>query len=113
MSAYEHKEYDRTLLGQIRNKLHFPPRADIKKHLQQRHISCEELLAVILGALLPFSQMLKDLLKMFEDACAQQTVHNLRIEFDFSKYDSYVEMSLDQFKQQVRSTEKSGNVLIA
>lgn len=106
VAQFEHKEYDRALLGQIRSKLHFPPQANMKKYLKQRNISCEELLGALLEVLLPFSQMLKDLLKMFEDACAQQTAHKLRIKFDFSKYNSCYEVNLDQFKQQFRSSEK-------
>ena len=106
VAQFEHKAYDYALLEQIRSNLHFPQKANMKKYLKQHNTSCEELLGAVLNVLLPFSQMLKGLLKMFEDACAQQTEHNLRIKFDFSKYNSYYEINLDQFKQQFRSSEK-------
>ena len=106
VAQFEHKAYDYALLEQIRSNLHFLPKANMKKYLKQHNTSCEELLGAVLDALLPFSQMLKDLLKMFEDARAQQTAHNLKIKFDFSKYNSYYEINLDQFKQQFRSSEK-------
>jgi len=67
-------------------------------------ISTEALLAAVLNAMQPFSQMLNDLLCMFEKASAQYNNVNLQIRFDFNASDQPFQFDLENFRKTVHSS---------
>ena len=103
-AQFHDDHYDANLEKQIRCDLKLPTRGQMLDLLKKKEISVEELLTAILNAMKPFSQMLNDLLRMFEQASAQSSNTNLRIEFDFNKKLPLFQFKLDYFKKTVQSS---------
>ncbi|MBD5478170.1 MAG: hypothetical protein HDR14_02600 [Lachnospiraceae bacterium] len=96
--------YDKELEKQIRKNLALSDTVNIKKALKEEEISKEQLLLAILTAMQPFSQMICDLLKMFEKASAGQGDYNLRIQMKFKGMDNALNFSLENFRQYEKTT---------
>ena len=64
-------DYDADLERQIRIALKLPATGQMLDFIKNQAICVEDLLAAILNAMQPFSQMLVDLYQMFEQASAQ------------------------------------------
>jgi hypothetical protein len=99
-AKFDHKEYDQELLRRIADRLGFSGQKITADLLKRNGISCEKLLQVVLQEMPPFSQMLGDLLVMFQRAGAQQSDHNIKISFDFNKSRELFQTDLDFFRQQ-------------
>ncbi|MDE6627233.1 MAG: hypothetical protein K2K56_12795 [Lachnospiraceae bacterium] len=101
--------YDKELERQIRNNLGLPDTISIKKSLKNDNdniISIEDLLFAILTAMQPFSQMICDLLKMFEKASAGQGDYNLQIKMKFKRKSNELKFNLEEFRQCEKTTEE-------
>lgn len=96
--------YDKELEKQIRKKLALPDTVNIRKSLTQKDTPVESLLAAILTAMQPFSQMMCDLLKMFIKASAGQGDCNLRIHMELGQVDEALDFDLENFRQYERVT---------
>lgn len=109
-AQFQQETYDLNMLKDIRSRLALPPTGSMPTLLKKHHISCEELLDAVLSCMQPFADMLNDLYAMFQKAGAQQSNHNLRIQFDFNKSKNSFSWDLDFFRQQA---ETSGKCLVA
>lgn len=103
--------YDKELEKQIREKLSLPDTVSIRKNLEQKEIPVEKLLMAILTAMQPFSQMMRDLLKMFEKASAGQGDYNLRIHMEFGSMDDTLDFDLENFRQYEKMTEQACRIV--
>ena len=103
--------YDKELEKQIREKLSLPDTVSIRKNLGQKEIPVEKLLMAILTAMQPFSQMMCDLLKMFEKASAGQGDYNLRIHMEFGSMDDTLDFDLENFRQYEKMTEQACRIV--
>ena len=90
--------YDEALLDEIKKELGFEAECDVHNELVSHKTSPEQLLAVLLKVMKPFSIMLNDLLKMFEDARAQYSDNNFMIKFDFDKAKETFDLDLENFR---------------
>lgn len=97
--------YDRAFLAEIKNKLNINNRSSIPNQLKRKSISSEELIAALLQTMEPFSNMMTDLLQMFESAGAQASDNNLLVKFDFKKAKDSFSLDLDQFKRQIEKVQ--------
>lgn len=97
--------YDKQLLDEIIKQLGFKPGCDIESELKRHNVSKEQLLAVLIKSLQPFSVMMSDLLKMFEDADAQYTDCTLEMKFDFESAEK-LDLNLNKFRAFTEKVEK-------
>lgn len=97
-------EYDADLKKSICALIGIKSDKRITESLKRQNISVECLLYAILQATEPFSNMLTDLLKMFECAAAQASNTNLQIKFDFGQGKICPDIDLENFRKTVRST---------
>lgn len=105
-AQFQHKEYDMNMLQEIRGKLGLPSNGSIPVLLKKHKVSCEELLNAVLSCMQPFGEMLNDLYAMFQRAGAQQSNHNLKIQFDFNRNKETFATDLDFFRQQTESANQ-------
>lgn len=96
--------FDKELERQIRENLKFTDSESIRKNLKKGNISIVSLLNAILTAMQPFSQMMCDLLKMFENASAKQRDCNLQICMGFEDENNNWGFSLEEFRQDKEKT---------
>ena len=108
VADFRSNEYDKSLLHSVIHNLNLEEDIPIIPQIKKYQISIEELLATFIKALEPFSKMMSDLLKMFQNASAFRTDNNLRIEFDFEKSKDKFKFDLEAFKD---FTLKSKDVL--
>lgn len=105
-AQFQHKEYDLNMLLEIRKRLDLPLNGSMHVLLRKYNISCEALLNTVLCCIQPFTEMLNDLYAMFQKAGAQQSDHNLKIQFDFNRNKESFATDLDFFRQQIESTNR-------
>ena len=96
-AQFQNKEYDMNMLQEIRGKLGLPSNGSIPVLLKKHKVSCGELLNAVLICMQPFGEMLNDLYAMFQRAGAQQSNHNLKIQFDFNRNKETFATDLDFF----------------
>lgn len=106
-SNLQKKFYDKDLEIELRKSLLLSDTVSIKKGLIENKVSIEHLLIAILTAIQPFSQMLKDLLKMFVKASAGCGDCNLRIRMEFDALDNVLDFDLNKFKQYEEVTKQT------
>ena len=95
---FKSKEYDKELLADIKKELGFDRNCKICEELISHNTTPEELLSTLLKLLKPFSAMMSDLLKMFEEAGAQFTDNNIQINFDFEDAKENFGLDLEHFR---------------
>ncbi len=100
------EDYDKHLIEDISKALGFKDGCDFELELKNHNVSKEKLLSVLINALQPFSVMLKDLLKMFEDADAQYTDCTLEMRFDFELAKDKLNLNLDKFRAYTEKVKK-------
>jgi len=91
--------YDAELAGVLRERLYPRATRTLERELRAVPPSPETFLDVFFGALKPFSQMLRDVLGMFETAGARRSDENLRIAFDFDKASRALTLTLEEFRE--------------
>lgn len=108
---FDDNEYDAELEHQVRCALGLSVTGQMTDLLKKNAISVENLLAAVLNAMQPFSQMLNDLLCMFEKASAQYSNTNLQIQFNFKENDQPFQFDLENFRKTVHiSTSLKKNI---
>ena len=95
---FKSNEYDKTLLAEIKEELGFDKNCDVCIELAAQNTTSEQLLAVLLKTMRPFSIMLSDLLNMFEAAAAQFSDKNIQIKFDFENAEDSFDLNLNRFR---------------
>ena len=95
---FKSNEYDKQLLIEIKKGLGFDDKSNIRTEIQTNGTTPQQLLAVLLKSLKPFSLMMSDLLKMFEDAGAQYTDNNIQIQFNFEDATTNFDLNLEHFR---------------
>lgn len=103
MASLEDEYYDRELCRQICDQLGIK-NDDVLTELKKKKVSVEELLKAIFKSMEPFSRMLSDLLKMFEDASAGLSDKNLKIEVNFDELENEFSFDLNHFREAERKT---------
>ena len=98
--------YDKRLLEEISKELGFKAGCDFELELKNHNVSKEQLLAVLIKSLQPFSLMMSDLLKMFEDADAQYTDCTLKMEFNFELAEKSLNLNLNSFRVYTEKVKK-------
>lgn len=91
--------YDVELVAKLKEGLYPHTTRSLERELRAAPPSAEAFLEVFFGALKPFSQMLRDVLGMFEEAGARRSDENLRIAFDFDKASSALVLSIKEFRE--------------
>ena len=102
-SQLKDDDYDADLERQIRIALKLPATGQMLDFIKNQAICVEDLLAAILNAMQPFSQMLVDLYQMFEQASAQYNNTNLQIRFNFDANSQPFQFDLDHFRTTISS----------
>ena len=103
---FKSNDYDKELLSDIKKRLGFDEKCDIRAELSLRKTTSEQLVFVLHESLKPFSIMLCDLLKMFEEAGAQYTDKNIQIAFNFDDAKERFNLDLDHFRVYKEIVEK-------
>lgn len=91
--------YDAELVEVLKKQLYPQATRTLEQELQAAPPPAEAFLEVFFGALRPFSQMLRDVLGMFETAGARRSDENLRIAFDFDKASKALTLTLQEFRE--------------
>jgi hypothetical protein len=91
--------YDAELVLDLRQRLYPHATRSIEKELRDSPPSAEAFLEAFFTALKPFSEMLRDVLSMFEEAGARRSNENLRIAFDFDQASVPVALTLQEFRE--------------
>lgn len=94
--------YDYSLQEALKKELKLSPLKTVEYSLKQKGITCDELVLALLRVMEPYSQMMVDLLKMFERASAQSTDNNIQISFDFENKTNNLTFDLKNFKRQIK-----------
>ncbi|PHB08667.1 hypothetical protein COE84_25430 [Bacillus wiedmannii] len=93
------KTYDKEIGEEICNKLGLSMKKGILVELQNKNVSTELLIHAFFSAIHPFSEMLTDLLKLFENKNIRETNDGMKIKFNFDeKNREPLEFSLEHFK---------------
>lgn len=97
VGGLDEKYYDKELIEDLKIALGGMKNESMDEILSVNDISIEKLLSKFFKVTRPFSEMMNDLLSMFEDANANTTDNNLKIEFDFSTEEKF-SFDINQFK---------------
>jgi hypothetical protein len=91
--------YDAELAELLKDRFYPGSSSSLDHLLRKKPPSVEAFLDAFFGALKPFSQMLRDVLAMFEGASAKRSDENLRIAFDFDKASVALALTLREFRE--------------
>lgn len=105
LGAIDEKYYDKDLIMDLKIALGGNEKESIEKIISTNDISIEKFLSEFFRVAKPFSEMLNDLLKMFEAANAFSSDQNLNIEFDFETEEIF-SFDLSHFKSMKEKMQK-------
>ena len=91
--------YDDELVKILKKRLYPKATRSLNRELHAAPPTTEAFLEVFFTELKPFSQMLREVLDMFEAAGAKRSDENMRITFDFDKASKELELTLQQFRE--------------
>jgi hypothetical protein len=91
--------YDAELVARLKEGLYPKATRSFEQELRSAPPSTEMFLDVFFNALKPFSEMLREVLAMFESAGARRSDENLRIAFDFDKASKALALTLKEFRE--------------
>jgi hypothetical protein len=91
--------YDAELVLELRQRLYPGATCRLEQKLRTSPPSTEAFLEAFFRALKPFSEMLRDVLGMFEQAGARRSNENLRIAFDFDQASAPLALTLQEFRE--------------
>jgi hypothetical protein len=95
----DHEEYDAPIVEDIQVALGFSTDGDLDDQLSTHPVSIEQFLGALLTSIRPFTQMMTDLLTLFEKAGARRTNDGLGVRFDFESDDvPDLDFDLDHFR---------------
>lgn len=93
------KNYDSSIIEELQSELSLPIGKDFEKQLKDENITIENFIVAFFKVVEPFSEMMSDLLLMFEKAGAKTSNNNLDIEFNFDNFKSDLKFDLDSFRK--------------
>ena len=93
------KNYDQSIIEELQSELSLPIGKSFDKQLKDEDITIENFILAFFKVVEPFSEMMSDLLLMFENAGAKTTNNNLEIEFDFDNINSDLKFDLENFRK--------------
>jgi hypothetical protein len=91
--------YDAELVNELQKRLYPDSVHTFEQDMRRAPPSTEAFLDAFFSALKPFSQMLREVLAMFEDAGARRSDENLRIAFDFDEATKELSLTVKQFRE--------------
>ena len=91
--------YDAELVAVLKDRLYPRATGSLEQELRAAPPAPETFLDVFFSTLKPFSQMLREVLGMFEAAGARRSDENLRIAFDFDKASTALTLTLEEFRE--------------
>ena len=91
--------YDAELVARLKEELYPKATRSFEEELRSAPPSTESFLDAFFNALKPFSQMLREVLAMFEEAGARRSDENLRIAFDFDSASKPLALTLQEFRE--------------
>jgi hypothetical protein len=91
--------YDAELVARLKQVLYPKAMRSLEEELRSAPPSTESFLEAFFNALKPFSQMLREVLLMFEEAGARRSDENLRIAFDFDRASKPLALTLQEFRE--------------
>ncbi len=91
--------YDAELVEALKQRLYPQATRALEKELRAAPPPAETFLDVFFSALKPFSEILGEVLAMFEAAGARRSNENLRIAFDFDKASRTLTLTLQEFRE--------------
>ncbi|MEW5871477.1 MAG: hypothetical protein AB1894_19545 [Chloroflexota bacterium] len=97
-AGLDFERYDNNIIFDLQNRLALDPNNDIGDELEKKNISIEDLIVAFFQIIQPFSEMMSDLLAMFEKAGAKRTDRNLAIEFDFGRELPNLKFDIEHFR---------------
>ena len=97
------KNYDYSIIEELQRELLLPIGKDFDKQLKDENITIENFIVAFFKVVEPFSEMMSDLLLMFEKAGAKTTNNNLDIEFDFDNAKSDLKFDLESFRKWINA----------
>ena len=100
---YDEKGYDFETTHYIKEQLSLPHSKSILQGLNSKKIELEEFIKIFFEATQPFSNMMSELLNMFEEIEAKKTNKNLNILFNFNKGKEPFKINLKNFRKYVNS----------
>lgn len=113
VGGLDEKYYDKDLIDDLKIELGGKKSDSICKILTVNNISIEKMLSKFFKVTRPFSEMMNDLLSMFEEANTYTTDNNLKIEFDFSTEEKF-SFDINHFKtmkEKMNKIEREFNYL--
>jgi len=103
------KNYDSSIIEELQSELSLPIGADFEKQLKDENITIENFIVSFFKVVEPFSEMMSDLLLMFENAGAKTSNNNLNIELNFDNLKSDLKFDLENFKKWINIWRKVKN----
>src|SRR5437870_942496 len=91
--------YDAELVAVLKERLYPDATRSLEHELSANPAPTEAFLEAFFSALKPFSQMLREVLAMFEAAGARRSDQNLRIALDFDKASESLALTLHEFRE--------------
>lgn len=95
------KNYDSYIIEELQSELSLPIGKAFEKQLKDENITIENFIIAFFKIVEPFSEMMSDLLLMFEKAGAKTSNNNLDIEFNFDNVKSDLKFDLESFRKWV------------
>ena len=103
----DQKYYDKDIVTDLKASLKLPARGNFDEQLQKSNISTEDFLEAFFTTIKPFSEMMCDLLAMFEKAGAKKSNKNILISFNFDKKKKPYKFDIEKFKETIEITERT------
>jgi hypothetical protein len=98
--------YDAATVAELRRSLSLPEDEPVEKALVRSKVSVEDFVAAFFKAVVPYGEMMTDLLNLFAQASARRSDHNLRLDFDFGR-NLQLGFDLNQFRDWLAVWEKA------
>jgi len=106
-SGLDEKYYDKDIISNLRVALKLPSRGNFENQLQRYKIGTEDFIEAFFNVIQPFSEMMSDLLVMFERDGAKKTSKNLLISFNVDKKKKPYKFDIEKFKETIEVMENT------
>lgn len=97
--------YDASLVEDVASRLDLPPGGDIRSGIAAANRSTTDVLVAVLGALQPWTLMMRDLLSMMIAAEASETQTQLRAHVDIAAASGRLQLDLHHFSEAIEAYE--------
>ena len=107
------KDLPNELFESLRSSFSDPTATDLDSLLKSNAVSVEEFLVAFFRVVQPFADMMVDLLRLFEEAAANQGKLNLAVRFNFEKDLPPLEFDLEHFRRWQESWQRVAGTYLA